>query len=106
LEFTERLHLVYPGNYTDLCIYPLPPADITIHDPLHLLKFDLYPRTRIPKTLASYLLSLAERSGVRVNVLSKSEDILQSSIDSYWVDNIDSSLMQELDCVGISQIEE
>jgi hypothetical protein len=68
LKFTGRLHLVYPGNYTDLCIYPLPPADITIHGPLYLLNFNLYPRTRILKTLASYFLSLAEQSGVRVNV--------------------------------------
>ena len=46
-KFTGRLHLVYPGNYTD--VYPLPPADNTIRGSLHLLKFDLYPTTRIEK---------------------------------------------------------
>ena len=51
--------------------------------------------------MISYISSLVER-GVAVNVLSKSEDILQSSINYYefredslcwdWADNLDSSL--------------
>ena len=98
LEYSGKLHL-RPGNYNDLC--PLPPADNAVHRPLHLLKFDLRPATRIPKNMISYLSSLVER-GVAVNVLSKSEDILQTSIDYYgfredslwwdWADNLDSSL--------------
>ena len=98
LEYSGKLHL-RPGNYNDLC--PLPPADNTVHRPLHLLKFDLRPATCIPKNMISYLSSLVER-GVAVNVLSKSEVILQSSIDYYgfredslwwdWADNLDSSL--------------
>jgi hypothetical protein len=98
LEYTGKLYLS-PGNYEDL--YSLPPADNAVHGPLHLLKLDLYPATRIPKNMISYLSSLVER-GVTVNVLSNSEDILQSSIDYYrrredflrrdWIDNWDSSL--------------
>jgi hypothetical protein len=61
--------------------FPLPPADNVVQGPLHLLKLDLHPRTRIPKNIISYFLSLAER-GVTVNVLSGSEDILQSSIST------------------------
>ena len=92
------LHL-RPGNFDDL--YPLPPTDNAVHGPLHLVKLDLYPITLIPKNMISYLSSLVER-GVTVNVLSLSEDILQSSIEYYrlreeslcrdWADNFDSSL--------------
>ena len=98
LEFTGDLFL-RPGNYCDL--YPLPPADNVVHGPFHLFKLDLHPVTRIPKNMISYIPSLVER-GVTVNVLSKSEDILQSSIDYYkcredylcrdWADNFESSL--------------
>ena len=98
LEYSGKLHL-RPGNYDDL--YHLPPADNAVHGPLHLLKLDLRPATRIPKNMISYISSLVER-GVAVNVLSKSEDILQSSINYYgfredslcwdWADNLDSSL--------------
>ena len=84
LEYTGKLYL-RPGNYDDL--YSLPPADNAIHGPLHLLKLDLHPATRIPKNMISYLFSLVER-GVTVNVLSKSEDILQSSIDYYGAGKI------------------
>ena len=98
LDYTGELRL-RPGNYGDL--YSLPPADNAVRGSLHLLKLDLHPATRIPKNMISYLSSLAER-GVTVNVLSNSEDILQSSIDYYrcrqdsscqnWIDNFDSSL--------------
>ena len=109
LEYTGRLHL-RPGNYGEL--YPLPPADNAVHGPLHLLKLDLSPITRIPESMISYLSSLVER-GVTVNVFRDSKDILQSSIDYYrrrkdflcrdWIDNFDSSLFLDF-CVG-SQIE-
>ena len=99
LEYTGKLYL-RQGNYADL--YSLPPADNAVHGPLHLLKLNIHPVTRIPKNMISYLSSLVER-GVTVNVLSKSEDILQSSIDYYkgrkeslfqdWTDNLDSSLL-------------
>jgi hypothetical protein len=79
----------------------LPPADNAVHGPLHLFKLDLHPVTRIPKNMISYLSSLVER-GVTVDVLSKSEDILQSSIDYFrrredylcrdWADDLESSL--------------
>ena len=100
LEYTGKLYL-FPGDYDDR--YSLPPADNAVHGPLHLLKLDLYPATLIPKNVISFLSNLVER-GVAVNVLSKSEDILQSSIDYYrcrkdslsrdWADNLnlDSSL--------------
>jgi hypothetical protein len=97
LEYTGKLNL-RPGNYGDLC--SMPPADNAVHGPLQLFKLDLYPATRIPKNMISYLLSVVER-GVTVNVLSKSKD-LQLSIDYYrcredrfcgdWADNLDSSL--------------
>jgi hypothetical protein len=96
LEYTGELY-IHPGNYCDL--YSLPLANNAVHGPLHLLKLDLYRTTRIPKNMISYLSSLVER-GVTVNVLSKSKDILQSSIDHYrrredslcqdWTDNFDS----------------
>ena len=99
LEYTGELHL-RPGNYFDL--YSLPPADNAVHGPLHLLKLDLHPITRIPENMISYLSSLVER-GITVNVSSHSEDILQSSIDYYrfrkdslswdWADNMDPSLI-------------
>jgi hypothetical protein len=79
LEYTGLLYL-RPGNYEDL--YSLPPADNAVH-PLHLLKLDLHPVTRLPKNMISYLSSLVER-GVTVDVSSDSEDILQSSINYYW----------------------
>ena len=101
LEYTGKLHL-HSGNYDDL--YPLPPANNAARGPLHLLKLDLYPANRIPENMISYVSSLEER-GVTVNVLSDSENILQSSIDYYkcrkdslyrpgdWSDNLDSSLL-------------
>ena len=102
LEYTGELYL-RPGNYEDL--YPLPPADNAVHGPLHLLKLDLHPATRIPKNMISYISSLVER-GITVKVLSNSEDILQSSIDYYscgkysldrdWADDLDSSLFSWL----------
>ena len=101
LEYTGHLYL-YPGNHDDL--YSLPPSDNDVHGPLHLLNLNIHPTTRIPKNLISHFSSLVER-GVTVNVLnvlSKPEDILQSSIDYYrckedffsrdWTDNFDSSL--------------
>jgi hypothetical protein len=95
LEYSGHLYLC-PGKSDDL--YSLPPADNAVHGPLHLLKLNLLYATRIPKNMISYLSSLVAR-GVTVNVLSKSEDILQSSIDYHrdvlfrdWSDNLDSSL--------------
>ena len=98
LEYTGRLNL-RPENFDNLD--PLPPADNAVHGSLHLLKLDLHPATRIPENMIARLSSLVER-GVTVNVLSGSEDILQSSIDFYkrkrdslyqdWVDYLDSSL--------------
>ena len=98
LEYAGKLRL-RPGNYYDL--YSLLPADNVVHGPLHLLKLDLHPTTRIPKNIISYLSSIVER-GVTVKVLSNSEDILQSSMDYYrykddffvrdWTDILDSSL--------------
>ena len=98
LEYTGKLYL-RSGNYSDL--YSLPPANNAVHSPLHLLKLDLYPVTRIPENMISYLYSLAER-GVTVAVSSNSKDILQSSINYYrcrkdslcrdWADNLESSL--------------
>ena len=95
LEYTGKLRL-RPGNYDYL--YSLPPTN---DGPLNVLKLDLHPANRIPKNIISYLSSLVE-GGVTVNVLSNSEDILQSSIDYYkckedslsrdWTDNLDSSL--------------
>ena len=98
LEYTGKLYR-HQGNYDDL--YPLPPAD-AVHGPLHLLKLDLHPANRISENMISYVSSLAER-GVTVNVLSRSKDILQSSIDYYyncredslcrdWTDNLDPTL--------------
>jgi hypothetical protein len=52
-----------------------------LHGPLHVLELDRYPGnspTRVPKNKISYASSLVEQ-GVTVNVLFKSEDILQSS---------------------------
>ena len=98
LEYTGKLRV--PAGNLD-APYTLPPADNAVRGPLHLLKLDLHPITRIPKRMMSYLSSLEER-GVTVNVLSDSEDILQSSIDYYrrreeylcrdWADNLDSNL--------------
>ena len=97
LEYTGKLHL-RPGNYDER--YSLPPADNSVHVPLHLLKLNIPPATRLPKDMVSYLSSLVER-GVTVNVLNDSEDIFQSSIDYYrrrkdflcrdWIDDFESS---------------
>ena len=96
LEYTGMLHL-RPGNYDDL--YPLPPADNTVHRPFHLLKLNLdqYP---IPKNMISYI-SILEGQGLTVKF--KSKDNLQSSVDYFrnkeeslcrdWADNLDSSLL-------------
>ena len=98
LEYTGMLRV--PSGNLD-ALYALPPADNAVRGPLHLFKLNLHPITRIPKKMMSYFSSLEER-GVTVNVLSKSKDILQSSIDYYrrrevslyrdWADNLDSSL--------------
>ena len=98
LEYTGRLDL-RPKILDGLCCL-LPPNN-AVHGPLHLLRLDLHPATRIPITLISYFSCLVER-GVAVNVLSKSEDILQSSIDYHrfregslcwdWADNLDSNI--------------
>ena len=99
LDYSGELCL-HPGNSDEL--YSLPLADNAVHVPFHLLNLDLYPATRIPENMISYLSSLVER-GITVNVLSNSEDILQSSIDYYrcrkdalyrdWADNLDPSLL-------------
>ena len=98
LEYTGMLRIP-SGNLDDR--YSLPPAGDNAVHALHSFKLDLHPVTRIPKNMMSYFSSLEER-GVTVNVLSNSEDILQSSIDYYkhqeeslcrdWADNFDSSL--------------
>ena len=97
-DYTGELR-VRPVKYDDLC--SLSPTGNSVHGPLHLVKFDVHPEIRISKDTISYLLSLVER-GITVNVLSKSKDILQSSMDFYeykedsifrdWTDNFDSSL--------------
>ena len=102
MEYTGRLNQ-RPGKYDDL--HFLPPTGNTVHVPLHLVKLDIHPETRISKNMVSYLSSLVER-GITVNVLSKSKDILQSSIDLYgykkdsfcpdWTDNFDTSLFSWL----------
>ena len=112
LEYTGKLYLP-SRDYDDL--YFLPPVDNAVHGPLHLLKLELHPVTRIPKIMISYLSSLVER-GVTVEVSSDWEDILQPSIDYYrcrkdslcrdWTDNFDSNLFSWLFCgVVLSQIE-
>jgi hypothetical protein len=53
-----------------------------VHGPLHVLKLDRYPATRIPRNRISYVSSLVEQ-GVTVNVLSESEDILQPFLHSH-----------------------
>jgi hypothetical protein len=79
LEVLNYAGPLCPGSYPDL--YPLPPADNAIRGPLHVLEFQLYRETQyIPQNIIPYFSSLVER-GVTANVLSKSEDILQSSID-------------------------
>ena len=97
LEYTGKLN-PRPGNYDDL--HPLLPADNAIHGPLHLFKLDI-TQHRIPKNMISHLSRLVER-GLAVNLLSKSEDIFQSSIDYFgrrddffggdWADNLESNL--------------
>ena len=110
LEYNGMLRLP-AGNLDDL-VYDLPPAD-DVHGSLHLFKLDLDPMARIPRNMMSYFsglqASLQER-GVTMNVLSNSEDILQSSIDYYrskeefsskdWADDFESDLFLDL-----SQIE-
>ena len=100
LEYSGNLYYLRSGNYED--VYPLPPVDNAVHGPLQLLKLRLHHSiTRVPKKIISYISSLEER-GVTVNVLSYSENILQSSIDYYkcredflyqdWTENFDSTL--------------
>ena len=79
LEYTGKLYL--PSKNYD-ALYFLPPVDNAVHGPLYLLKLKLYPVTRIPKVMISYLSSLVER-GITVEVSSNWEDILQPSIDYY-----------------------
>ena len=98
LEYTGMLRL--PARNLEY-LYALLPSNNAVHGPLHLFKLDVHAMTRIPKKMMSYFSGLEER-GVTVNVLSNSEDILQSSIDYYrrreeslcldWADNLDSSL--------------
>ena len=98
LEYTGKLYL-RPKFFDNLNSFP--PVNNALHGPLHLLKLDLHPTTRIPKSMITYLSSLEEQ-GITVNVLSRSENILQSSIEGYrrtedslrrdWTDNLDSSL--------------
>ena len=98
LEYTGELYL-RPGNYNDL--YSLPPVDNVANGPLHLINFDLFQTSPIPKNMISYISSLEER-GITVNVFCGPVDILQPSIDYYrdkeaslsrdWADNLDSSL--------------
>ena len=100
LEYTGELYYLPSGNYYE-DLYPLPPVDNAVHGPLQLLSFDFHSITRVPKKIISYISSLEER-GVTVNVLSYSENILQSSIDYYkckedflcrdWTENFDSTL--------------
>jgi hypothetical protein len=97
LEYTGKLNL-RPEDFDDL--YSLPPADITVHCPLHLFRLNLHRVTHLPDNMISVLSSLVER-GVTVDVLARSEDILQPSIDFYrrkrdsfhgdWTDNFESS---------------
>ena len=96
-DYTGELRL--SGDFADLNF--LLPTGNAMHSPLHLVKFDIHPQVRISKKMISCFLSLVER-GITVNVLSKSKDILQSSIDFYgykkdsfcldWTDNFDTSL--------------
>ena len=98
LTYTGELYL-RPGNYNDL--YSLPPTDNAVHGRFRLFKLDLFPASRIPINMITYLWSLVNR-GISVNVMSDSEDILRSSIKYYlcredslcqdWTDNLDSSL--------------
>ena len=100
LEYTGMLNL-RPRHFDDLCLCSLLPPDNAVHGSLRLLRLDLHPATRIPKHMISYLSGLVER-GVAVKVLSKSEDILQSSINHHrfrkdalcsdWYDKLDSNL--------------
>ena len=102
LEYTGKLCL-RSGNYAEL--YPLPPVDNDVRGSLRLIKLDLYPAIRIPIDAISFFLSLVER-GLTVNIYSRSQDILQSSIHHYrgregrfrqdWVDDLDLSLIQDL----------
>ena len=97
LEYTGKLG-IRPGKYDDL--HSLLPTDNALHGPLNLLKINV-TQHRLPKNMISYLSMFVER-GVTVNVMSKSEDILQSSIDYFrrredlscrdWADNLDSTL--------------
>ena len=102
LTYTGELYL-RPGNYNDL--YSLPPTDNAVHGRFRLFKLDLFPASRIPINMITYLWSLVNR-GISVNVMSDSEDILRSSIKYYlcredslcqdWTDNLDSSLFSWL----------
>jgi len=97
LEYTGKLDL-RPEYCDDL--HSLLPDNSAVHGPLHLIKIDL-TQHRLPKKMVSYLSSFVER-GVTVNVMSKSEDALQPSIEYFrrredffgqdWADNLESSL--------------
>jgi len=80
LDYTGELRL-RPGNYDE--IYTLPPANYAFRGPLHLVKLELLSEIYIPENMISYLSTLVER-GVTVKVLSKSKDILQSSIEHHF----------------------
>ena len=103
MQHNGRILCLHPEIFDDL--YSLPLTNNAVHGPLHLLKLDIHPATCIPENMISCLSSLVER-GVKVNVLSKPEDILQSSIEFYrrkrgskyqdWTDNMDSNLFSWL----------
>ena len=97
-EYTGKLNL-RPEFFDDLHSL-LPAYSNALHGPLQLIKIDL-TQHRLPKNLIPFFSNIVER-GVTVNVTSKSEDIIQTSIDYFrrredffeqdWVDNLDSSL--------------
>ena len=82
LEYTGELYLC-PGNYDDLysSLYSLPSADNAVHGPLHLVKLDLHPATRLPETMI-YLSSLVVTENVSLHP-SDLEKIIQPSINYY-----------------------
>ena len=98
LEYSGKLN-PRPDGYGDLHSL-LPAVNAMHHGPLHLFQINL-TQHRLPKNMISYLSSLKER-GVAVNVMFKSKDILQSSINYFrsrddffgldWANNLDSSL--------------
>ena len=97
-EYTGKLNL-RPEYFDDL--HSLLPADNAVHGPLQLIKMD-FTQHRIPRKLIPYFSSIVGR-GVRVDVKSYTEDIIQisESIDYFrrsrdWADNFDSSLFSWL----------